>query len=295
MQDNPLVSIICLCYNHELFVIEALESVIVQSYKNIELIIVNDCSTDNSKKIIENWLKNHPEVLFLSNDNNIGNTKSFNKALKLARGEFIIDLASDDVLLRNCIELQIKGFEKSSYKNLGIVYGNAELISESGRFESYYFEVNEQKKLLKKRPTSNIYVDILSGGKSICSVSAMVKKEVYDQLNGYDENLYYEDLDFWIRTARSYEFDFIDEILIQKRTVDNSLGTHFYKKNDDRAKKINYATYLIIKKAIKLNKNKTEDKALIKRIHFDIVLNFKNQNYLLMFKYFYLKIKLFFR
>ena len=58
----------------------------------------------------------------------------------------------------------------------------------------------------------------------------MIKKEVFDQLSGYDENLAYEDLDFWIRASRVYDFDFTDEILVQKRIVINSLGSDFHKK-----------------------------------------------------------------
>lgn len=65
----------------------------------------------------------------------------------------------------------------------------------------------------------------------------MVKKTVFDHLEGYDESLVYEDLDFWIRASRIYDFDFIDEVLIQKRVVANSLGSFFFKKNDLRAKK----------------------------------------------------------
>ena len=137
--------------------------------------------------------------------------------------------------------------------------------------------------------TGDIYVTVLSGGYSLCSVSAMIKKEVLEDLNGFDENLYYEDLDFWIRASRKYNFDFIDAILIQKRTVENSLGAMFYKKADERAKKINHSTYLILKKAIKLNKTKAENKALLKRIHFEILLNYKASDYMLLLKYVPLK------
>ena len=64
MQNTPLVSVICLCYNHEKFVVESLNSVLNQSYSNIELLIADDCSTDNSVLVIEDWLKNHPNIIF---------------------------------------------------------------------------------------------------------------------------------------------------------------------------------------------------------------------------------------
>jgi glycosyltransferase involved in cell wall biosynthesis len=77
MQDKSLVTIICLCYNQENYVIES-KSVINQDYKLIELIIVDDYSTDNSKSVIEEWLIDYPEIQFIANETNLGSTKSFN-------------------------------------------------------------------------------------------------------------------------------------------------------------------------------------------------------------------------
>jgi glycosyltransferase involved in cell wall biosynthesis len=291
MNSNPLVTVICLCYNHSHFLVEALNSLTHQNYSNIEIIIVDDFSTDNSNQLITNWLINHPKVKFIANEKNLGNTKSFNKALQLAKGEYIVDFATDDVLLPNCITLQLQAFRKSTYTNLGIVYGNAELITENGQFSDYFFNVNDEKKVIEKRKTGDIYTSVLSGGNCMCSVTAMIKKEVLDELKGYDEGLYYEDLDFWIRASRNYDFDFIDNILVQKRNVTNSLGTMFYKKNNARAKRINYSTYLILKKAAKLNRTKEENKAILKRIHFDMILAYKMLNLKLLLKFILLEIK----
>lgn len=292
MQVNPLVTVICLCYNHVEFVVESLRSVLNQQYKNIELIIVDDCSTDNSKSVIKNWLLNYPEIPFIINEVNLGNTKSFNKALKIANGDYIIDLAADDVLLPKCIWEQINCFKSSPYKNIGIVYGNLELITEKGFFDSYYFPVDSSGKVISKRVTGDIYESVLSGGDCICSVSSMVKKSLFDELNGYDESLAYEDLDFWIRASRVYEFDFIDTVLVQKRILNHSLGTQFFIKNDARARKINQSTYYILKNAVRLNKTKKENKAVLKRIHFEIILNNKTANYTLLLKYILLETKL---
>lgn len=292
MQNNPLVTIICLCYNHEAYVVESLNSVINQSYPSIELIIVDDCSTDSSKNIIRTWLEKNPKIQFIANETNLGNTKSFNKALKLAKGEYVIDLAADDMLLTNCIALQLEGFKNSHYTNLGVVYGNVELISENGTFDSYYFPVNEQKKVIENRITGDIYQSVLSGGNSICSVSAMIKKTVFDHLQGYDETLAYEDLDFWIRASRQYEFDFIDKLLIQKRIVANSLGSDFSKKNGSRARKINHSTYLILKKTIALNKTREENKDLLKRVHYEIVKAYQTFDILTLIKYIPLELRL---
>jgi len=291
MQDKSLVTIICLCYNHEKFVVESLMSALNQDYPFIEIIIVDDFSTDNSREIIKNFLINYPQIQFIKNETNLGSTKSFNKALKLVKGDFIIDLACDDILLPNCVSLQIKAFHETALKNLGIVYGNAELITENGNHDSYYFPVDSNKKTIENRKTGDIYLSVISGGNSICSVSSMVKKSVFDDLKGYDENLAYEDLDLWIRASRNYNVDYIDEILIQKRISSNSLGTHFFLKNDARAKRINYSTYLIIKKTILLNRTKEEHKAILKRIHFEMILAYKTSDFKLLLKYILLEVK----
>jgi len=290
--QKPLVSIICLCYNHEQFVVESLNSVLNQSYKNIELIIADDCSTDSSEKTIKNWLENYPDIQFISNETNLGNTKTFNKALQFAKGNYVIDLAADDILMPNCIEKQIDTFLNSNQKKLAIVYGNAEIISENNQHLRYYYEVNAEKKVLKKPATGDIYSSILSQSSMICSVASIVKREVLDELNGYDENLAYEDLDLWIRTARNYNFEFIDSVLIQKRELENSLGSQFYKKFSSRTRKINHSTYLIIKKAIALNKTKAENKAVLKRVHQEMVKAQKTYDIGLFIKYIPLELKL---
>jgi glycosyltransferase involved in cell wall biosynthesis len=265
-----------------------LNSVVNQNYSPIELIIVDDCSLDSTKTIIEDWLLSHPEVHFIANKVNLGNTKSFNNALKIAKGKYIIDLAADDLLVTNGIRMQVDAFQNSTFKNLGIVYGNAEIINENGSFNSYYFPVDANGNVISKRKTGDIYTSVLTTGDSICSVSTLIKKDVFAFLGGYDETLGYEDLDSWIRASRVFEFDFIDAILIKKRIVSNSLGTHFFKKKN----KINVSTYKILRKALKLNRSKVEDIALQKRVHFEIIHSFKNRSFNLLFKNIGLRIEI---
>jgi len=72
--DNPLVSVIVLCYNQEKFVAEAIESVFKQDYEPIEIIIYDDASTDNSQYVIENFIAKHPEVKYIPGKTNLGNS-----------------------------------------------------------------------------------------------------------------------------------------------------------------------------------------------------------------------------
>ncbi|MCM0666169.1 glycosyltransferase family 2 protein [Flavobacterium tyrosinilyticum] len=292
MHNLPLVTVICLCYNHEKFVIEALTSITNQTYKNIEIIVADDASNDSSVQKIKEWHKNYPHTALIINETNLGNTKTFNKALKLSNGDFIIDLAADDVLFPNCIEKQISTFLNAKTERLAIVYGNAEIISEDNTHLDYYYKVDNDKKAITKPASGDIYKAILSQSSMICSISSMIKKEVLIELNGYDENLSYEDLDIWIRTSRNYNFEFIDSVLIKKRELANSLGNMFYKKLNTRTKKINRSTYLVIRKAIVLNQTKEENKALLKRLHFEMEKAYRTLDLLLFLRYIPLELKL---
>lgn len=285
MQNFPLVSVICLSYNHEAYVVEALNSVINQTYPNVELLIADDCSSDNSIEVIQNWLQNHPGVHFLANEKNLGNTKTFNQLAKKAKGEFIIDLAADDILLPNCIEKQVKTFQNSKFKNLAIVYGNLIEMDENGNFiENYYTEKDHPK-------SGNIYQMVIGRTTKICSVSSMIKISVLEKLGFYDENLAYEDLDLWIRTSRDYEFEYIPEILAKKRVLSHSLSSHFLMENNSRAKKLNTSTLKILIKAFQLNSTKEEHKALLGRIRFEMYKFIKARNFNLLFQLFVLEIK----
>jgi glycosyltransferase involved in cell wall biosynthesis len=291
MHQTPLVTVICLSYNHAEFVIEALESVLHQTHNNVELIIADDFSTDNSVEIIEQWLKQHPQIPFIVNVENLGNTKTFNKCLKIAKGAFLIDLAADDVLNPDCIVQQLKGFAETTYENVGLIYGNAELISEKGAFIKDYFETDSNRKRLKSQPTGNIYAGLLNGINNVCSISGLVKREVFEKLKGYDENLAYEDYDFWIRASRIYNFDYVDEILIKKRVLEDSMYTLLTKKNNPRTRHFNYSTYLILQKAFVLNRNKAEFRAMLKRVHFEMTVAFKTRDFVLLSKYILLELK----
>lgn len=289
---NSLVSIICTSYNHAPYIERSLNSLIHQSYKNIEIIIVDNASEDNSVQVIEKWLKSNPSILFIKNKKNLGNNKSFNQAVKIAKGDFLIDLAADDVILENAIEKQIEAFKKNP--TAGLVFGNANIIDENDVFLHHHFETDDKGHVLNKSIHYTNYISILKGGNCMCSVSAMYHRKKFDELNGYDEDLAYEDLDFWIRLSRKYTFVYIDEPLVEKRYLTNSQLSFFYKKNS-YSKKINTSTYKILKKAYSLNKNKEEYFALLKRVHHEIIHNYKLSNYILLLKLLVLKIKIHFK
>ncbi|KGO90083.1 glycosyltransferase family 2 protein [Flavobacterium suncheonense] len=285
MQNFPLVSVICLAYNHEAYVEEALESVLNQNYPNIELLIADDNSQDRTVFVIEKWLHKHPEIPFFRNTENLGNTRTFNAVAKHAKGEFIIDLAADDVLFSDCVSRQINTFQNTTYTNLGVVYGNLIQMDENGTYlNDYYTE--------KDNPESgNIYKMVIGRTTKICSVSSMVKKSVFDTVGYYDEDLAYEDLDFWIRASRIFDFEYIPEILVKKRELTSSLSAHFTRKNNQKSRHLNESSYLILKKAVQFNKNKEEHKLLLNRIRFELYKSIATRNFALAAKLVLLHLK----
>ncbi len=269
MQEYPLVSVICLCYNHGQFVEEALTSVFSQTYPNLEIVLVDDASTDESVAQIQTVLEHFSKAssfpvktIFLPE--NLGNCKAFNPGLALATGKYVIDFATDDVMLPERIEKQVRCFE-SLDESFGVVFTEAEYIDETGQHLYFHFQDKLSKMYPENVPAGNVYAKLLSTY-FISSPTMMMKKKVLDALGGYDEQLAYEDFDFWVRSARHYQYAFLDECLTKVRKTGRSLSSGWYRAGDPQL----YSTYLVCKKAVKLNKTQEDHQALVKRIKFEI-------------------------
>ncbi len=291
LNTNPLVTIVVSCYNHSNYIEQTLYSVINQSYKNIQLVIIDDFSNDNSSDIIEKWVTKHKIGIFKRNKQSLGITKSFNNAVKLIKGDYFIDLAGDDVLLPHCVQKQISIYKNHPKSNIGIVYGNTRVIDKANNYLYTYYEKFSQKKKTTKPEDGFIYKELLNHSNIICSVSALINKKIFKELNGYDENLIYEDYDFWLRMAREYSILYVDDIIVEKRKLSSSLGHTNTLKLNKRTRLFKHATYLIVQKTFKMNKNKLEDEASIKKIFFELKGNLKALNFLLFFKYIILIVK----
>jgi glycosyltransferase involved in cell wall biosynthesis len=262
--SDPLVSIICLCYNQGRFVRETVLSVINQTYLNIELIVVDDGSSDNSVEVISQLGKEYPSIKFLPLQSNVGNCRAFNQGFKLSTGAFVLDLAADDVLVHDRIEKQVRYFQNldASY---GVIFTDAVYIDESGKFLKRHYESLMKNRLLTAVPVGDVYKDIISRY-FICTPTMLSRREVFEILNGYDEALSYEDFDFCVRAARNYKFAFLDEQLTMVRKVHNSMSTKLYTKSDKQLE----STFLVCKKIVSLNRSEDERKALRKRLKYEL-------------------------
>jgi glycosyltransferase involved in cell wall biosynthesis len=260
---NPLVSVICLCYNHERFVLEAIESVLNQTYSNIQLIVVDDYSEDGSIKIIQQLVERNPQITFLQLIKNSGNCAAFNQGLTLAKGQYIIDFATDDVMISDRIENQVNYFSKFDHQ-YGVVFTNADYINSEGKKLRNHTKYLLAKGLIFKIPEGNIFRDVLSRY-FICSPTMMIRKEVLDQMNGYDENLVYEDFDFWVRSSRNFKFAYLNEVTTKVRRTGNSMSSGWYEQGDKQL----HSTYLVCRKAIALCNDKEDRQALLIRLRYE--------------------------
>lgn len=254
----PLVSIICLCYNHERFLSEALESVIAQTYPNLEIIVVDDNSTDSSIQIIQEYIRKHPQLKFISTCQNLGNTKAFNMGWLASRGEFIIDFATDDVLMPDRVEKQVKAFAKLDM-SYGIIYSDAEYIND--RSERLYYHSEKYK----PAPDGNVFTQILERY-FICPPTMMIRRIVLEELSGYDETLTYEDFDFWVRSARNWKYSYLPEVTTQRRLHQQSLSQQYYTSEG----RMLQSTLKVCEKAANLIQGVSEKVALLKRLKYEI-------------------------
>src|SRR5690606_23089064 len=209
--NSPLVSIICTCYNYEKYIIEALDSVLSQSYRFIELIIIDNGSDDYSVKLIQNWLKADSSTIkprLIIHPETINYCQSFNQGLKKAKGKYLIDLSGDDVLLPNHVAQAVKSLER---KKEAVYFYNALLVAENSISYKTFYPVNKEGSLLNEVASGDIYEHVVRKN-FLCAPTMVFHTEILNYEGGYDEELSYEDFDIIVRLSRKYSFVFNEYI-----------------------------------------------------------------------------------
>ena len=208
MKIFPLVSVIIPTYNKALYLKEAIESVLNQTYKNLELLVIDDGSTDNTAEIIK--LFNDNRLIYFY-QNNKGPAAARNVGIENSKGEFIAFLDSDDLWLEEKLEKQIKFLKENN---------------EVGMLGTGFYKIDENKNIIGKKqfPADNDRLKkILIKFNPFAQSSVILRKEVIQKVGKYDESfLESEDYDFWLRIARYYKIANLPEYLVMKR---------FYKEN----------------------------------------------------------------
>lgn len=212
--EQPLVSVVIPTYNYGKYLPDAIESVLSQTFKNYELIIVDDGSTDNTKEVVRPYLKN--TRIRYHYQENTGQSSAKNVGIKLARGDFIAFLDADDSWLPDKLELQMKLFQANPA--LGVVYSRRLFIAEDGN--DIYHE--QPKKLYAGNV---LYPMFMYGNHFLCSSTSVVRKECFAKVGLFDQALEAsEDFDLWLRIAIHYPFDFVDKPLIKFRAGHSSVS-----------------------------------------------------------------------
>lgn len=220
---KPWVTVICISYNHEAYVEEALRSVVEQDYPNVELIVIDNGSTDRTVERISGFAQQHGGIRFIRNPTNVGLNRAFNQGLTLAGGRYVVDLSADDVLLPGRIRKQTDLFERLAGP-YAVVFSNAAYIDERGRALGMHYAVDANGHSRAKVPSGNVFREVLESY-FVCTPTMMMRRDVLNELGGYDESLAFEDFDFWVRSSRLYHYAYLDEVLTLKRRLPDSLST----------------------------------------------------------------------
>ncbi|SNS62188.1 Glycosyltransferase, GT2 family [Belliella buryatensis] len=264
MESLAKVSIICTVYNQADFVEETLDSVLNQSYSDVELIILDNGSQDSSKERIQEWIANHMgfECKFISLQNSINYCKAFNLGLNQISGEYTLDLSGDDQLCADHIERSLQTIIQNPTAVFS--FSNAKLMDESGRIRPYYkrAQVQEIEDYLK---TGSLYLEVIRGNPISASTMIFDTKTLKD-LGGYDESLSYEDFDILIRLTRKYHGVFSDHIGLIKRVHAKSFSASQYL---SRNSKMLPSTVKVCQKIKTINQTQEEDQALLSRVLFE--------------------------
>ena len=201
--ESPLISIIMPVYNSENYVSFAIESILNQTYRNFEFIIVDDGSTDNTKKIISFY--EDKRIIYRQKEHS-GISDSLNLGLEIARGEWIARMDSDDISYPDRLEKQMKYIQNNCDIS---VLSTAYAIFKSYKKIQYIIKNPEKDDNIKRK-------FILYN--SICHPSVIFKRKTILSLGGYNFSAFEsEDYELWIRIADSVVFGNITEILLLKR------------------------------------------------------------------------------
>ena len=239
-----LLSITMTCFNQSSFIEEAIESVIKQTYKNWQIVIVDDCSADNSVKVIKSYIKKFniiDKVKILTNKKNMGYGYSLKKAISNCDGELIGILDGDDALdediaLKMCIKKHIK------HPEVSMTYTN---------FRQYNKNFNRLQKVWKSSQIPEGKSFINKGGDIKVSHFKVFKKQFYDLTLGVDETLLQiVDKDLILKLEEVGKLLYIDGFFYKYRSHPQNLSMSKYKKSKEYRNMISKSRQKIYKDAL---------------------------------------------
>lgn len=212
--DNPIVSVIIPTYNRAYLLKKSITSVLNQTYADLEVIIVDDGSTDNSEELIKSFDDNR--IRYIKHDKNKGVSHALNTGIRTSRGKYISFLGSDDVWLPQKLEKELEIFQKLN-SHVGVVYSGLWQIKNNKKIYVPSSRINKKE--------GNIHKEILLG--NFVNGLSLIREECFEKVGLFDVNLPgLVDWDLYIRVSKFYEFRFVDEPLIIAPLSDDSISVN---------------------------------------------------------------------
>ncbi|HWW41765.1 glycosyltransferase [Pedobacter sp.] len=221
MNKLPLVSILTALYNHEGYVKESLDSILQEEYSNLELIIVNDGSTDNSEEVVKKWIEENShliKVIYICRPNK-GICATANELINRANGKYIVWLPSDDILINNTIKDRVSILENSPDKL--VLLSDAAVINSKGEKVGDSSMEHHQVNKDNYHTVDGIIKQTIQG-LGISGATLFVNKEIYNLVGLYPENLAAEDWYFFQRAASKEKILFWDKTVSLYRIHDKN-------------------------------------------------------------------------
>lgn len=226
----PKVSVLMSVYNGSQYLREAVDSILNQTFTNFEFIIIDDCSTDNSWEILTNFADRDARIVLIKNQENCGLTKSLNKGLDIARGEYIARQDDDDVSYLDRLHKQVAYLD--SHPSIAFVSTGVDYINENGNFLWNYIPEVDPVALRWNLFFKN----------TIRHSTAFWRRELINQEVGdYDSSFTYsQDYDLWIRIAEKFLIATLPEALVKLRWHEKSITLTKIEKQDALATQVTH-------------------------------------------------------
>lgn len=230
----PLVSVAIPAYNHAAYIEACLASVCAQTYEELELVLIDDGSTDGTSEVARRFLEAHPgrfRRVVLERQENRGVSATSNACVAACRGEWVHLLGSDDVLYQNKIGRIQQAIAEWNCPDLALVHADADIIDREGRIHA--------RQSAKPRPPVGIEREawrwLFMGEHYIFNPTLALRRDAFLAIGGFDAGLALEDMDFWLRLSVGHAFARVPEVLAgyrkhagnaSRRRV-KMLGAHF--------------------------------------------------------------------
>lgn len=206
---RPKVSIVMPVLNGERFISEAIESIAAQTYQNLQLIVVDDGSTDSTPEIVDRF-RPRIEIQYVKHPSPQGIAPSMNDGLRHATGDMIAFLDHDDTWLPRFLETQVSYLEQ--HPEVGMVHSDFQTVDVDGRI----LEASAERCRGRKRPSGQVFRELFLDS-FIVGNSVLIRRECFERVGMFDESLRWGDYHLWMRIARHFRVDYTPEVLTSYR------------------------------------------------------------------------------